>query len=83
MNFIKKNPQIAVDIETVEDSFFSAVYLESPDLELPNFRSLLLQAAYLMFTSNYDEERRWYKVGCPNKETRHSLEIALNIQLCF
>jgi hypothetical protein len=75
MKFIKKNPLIASDIETIEGSFFSASSLESftIDLYYQNYRTLLLQTGYLTFASDYDADRNGYLVSYANREVRYSM----------
>ncbi len=75
MKFIEKNPFIANDIETIEGSFFSASNLESFTLDLyyQNYKTLLLQTGYLTFASDYDVNKRGYKVTYPNEEVRYSM----------
>ncbi|MFH1832509.1 MAG: AAA family ATPase [bacterium] len=75
IKFIEKNPQISVDIETIEGSFFSESNLEnfSIDLYYQNYRTLLLQTGYLTFASDYNTEQRGYKVAYPNEEVRYSM----------
>ncbi len=75
MKFIEKNPVIATDIETIEGSFFAASNLESftIDLYYQNYKTLLLQAGYLTFASDYDADEKGYKVAYPNEEVRYSM----------
>lgn len=75
MKFIKQNPLIAADIETIEGSFFSAVNLESFSIDLyyQNYRTLLLQTGYLTFASGYDAGKDGYKISYPNQEVRYSM----------
>lgn len=75
MKFIKKNPLIASDIETIEGSFFAASSLESFTLDLyyQKYRTLLLQTGYLTFASDYDADRNGYFVSYPNREVRYSM----------
>lgn len=75
MKFIKQNPIIAADIETIEGSFFSAVNLESFSIDLyyQKYSTLLLQTGYLTFASNYDSGKKGYKVSYPNEEVRYSM----------
>lgn len=75
MKFIEKNPGIALDIETIEGSFFAESNLESFTLDLyyQNYRTLLLQTGYLTFASDYDPNERGYKIAYPNEEVRYSM----------
>ncbi|MBS1988815.1 AAA family ATPase [Candidatus Dependentiae bacterium] len=75
MKFIEKNPLIAADIEMVEGSFFAESNLDSFTLDLyyQNYRTLLLQTGYLTFASDYDSNKRGYKVAYPNEEVRYSM----------
>ena len=63
------------DIETIEGSFFSESNLESftIDLYYQNYKTLLLQTGYLTFASDYDADKRGYKVAYPNEEVRYSM----------
>jgi len=75
IKFIEKNPHIAVDIETIEGSFLAESNLDSFTLDLyyQNYRTLLLQTGYLTFASDYDANKRGYKVAYPNEEVRYSM----------
>lgn len=75
MKFIEKNPSIATDVETIDGSFFAESNLESftIDLYYQSYRTLLLQTGYLTFASDYDPNRRGYKVAYPNEEVRYSM----------
>lgn len=75
MKFIKKNPQIAFDIETMEGSFFAESNLETFTIELyyQHYRTLLLQTGYLTFASDYDADREGYIISYPNLEVRASM----------
>lgn len=75
VEFIKKNPEIATDIETVDRSFISTSTLESftIDLYYQKYKTLLLQTGYLTFVSEYDNNRRGYEIGYPNREVRYSM----------
>jgi len=75
IKFIEKNPLIAADIEMIEGSFFAESNLDSFTLDLyyQNYRTLLLQTGYLTFASDYDENKRGYKVAYPNEEVRYSM----------
>ncbi len=75
IKFIEKNPHIAVDIETIEGSFLAESSLDSFTLDLyyQNYRTLLLQTGYLTFASDYDANKRGYKVAYPNEEVRYSM----------
>jgi len=75
LKFIKKNPIIATDIESIEGSFFAQTNLNSfsVDVYYKNYRTLLLQTGYLTFASDYDPGRRGYLIGYPNEEVRYSM----------
>ncbi len=75
IKFIAKNPHIATDIETIDGSFFAASNLESFSIDLyyQNYRALLLQTGYLTFASDYDADRRGYRIAYPNEEVRYSM----------
>ncbi len=75
MKFLQKNPLIALDIETVDGSFFSESNLEtfSIDVYYKKYKTLLLQTGYLTFVSGYNSDKRGYLIGYPNAEVRYSM----------
>src|SRR5579871_6898506 len=75
MNFIKQNPFIASDIETIDGSFIAASEMESLSLKLyyENYRTLLLQTGYITLTGDYDPQSRGYAITYPNEEVRYSM----------
>src|SRR5581483_11850359 len=75
MKFIKKNPLIASDIETIDGSFFAQSNLESFTLDMyyQKYKTLLLQTGYLTFVSGYNPDERGYMIGYPNAEVRYSM----------
>jgi len=75
IKFIKKNPLIASDIETIDGSFFSKSHLESftIDMYYQKYKTLLLQTGYLTFISDYNFEKNGYIIGYPNREVRYSM----------
>jgi len=75
MKFLKKNPSIAADIETIDGSFFSESNLESFTINFyyEKYKTLLLQTGYLTFISDYNFEKNGYIIGYPNREVRYSM----------